>query len=112
MIKTHSFKNLEETIWNKSLTVKIRACHCKFLLDLYIDCYLRELSIKPNFIKLIRHHPQLNLIPPPPSSTESYAEAFNQSQECMPQLVEKLFEFFKKKNRLPKLTLIPISDPK
>ena len=99
LIDRFEFKSINDLIWNQTFTIKIRACFCKLMLDLYIDCVLREEATKPNFIKIIRNNSpnyskQISII-----SDRSEDRAYNLSQEEMPNLVLNIINYFSDSKR-------------
>ena len=101
-ISKFPFKVLHSCIWNSDLTINTRAAFCKLLLNIYIDCIMREEVDKPELIKEIRECDLFSMkgsVEPKLSRHSNVFDmnnllAFQESEEEIEFFIEKIFEYF------------------
>lgn len=101
-INKFPFKVLHSYIWNSDLTIDTRAAFCKLLLNIYIDCIMREEVDKPELIKEIRESDFLSIKSSFELKNSRHTNlfdmnnllAFQESEQEIELLIEKIFEYF------------------
>ena len=124
-ISKFSFEVLNTMIWNENLTIQIRATFCRFMMHLYIDCFMREEVENPELVKVImlgeldgpvRQESFYSIENKQRKSTQaklkyanflgdSQSEAFLKSRDGMKGLIQKLFDYFQSECRLSDYSL-------
>ena len=108
------FEVLNTMIWHDNLTINLRATFCRFMLHMYIDCFMREEVESPELIKIImlgelegplRQQTLYTARNDSKRSTkqklafvqyleDSQSEAFVRSRDGLKSLIRKLFDYF------------------